>query len=167
MIGCPNEKTLQRFADGELKQRDEARVAGHVRSCELCANQLEQLHRLSQLVSGAIRKEAYNHNLSPLWENVLAGITPPAPQPSSWQLVLGLLWKPAAKVAYALLLVLLAGFFGIKSLLPEKEQFGIIGKAQVVSVSSFNPKVTVSVVVPFESNSAIVWVTGLDATKEN
>jgi anti-sigma factor RsiW len=167
---CPNERELQRFSDGELRGRKKSRVAEHVERCELCAKEVLGLRRVGELVSGAIRKETEGHELAGLWERVRAGIAAqeraPGKEARVWEVVLRFLWKPAAKVAYAALVLLLGGFLAVKVFLPGEHAVAI-AHAEVNSVASYSPEVAVSVVVAYGDNSEVVWITGLDATKEN
>ena len=167
---CPNDRELQRFSDGELRGRKRSRVAEHLEKCELCAKELVGLRRVGELVSGAVRKETEGHELAGLWERVRAGIAAEERAPSTtaraWDLILGLLWKPAAKVAYAAMVLLLGGFFAVKVFLPGEHAVAM-AHAEVNSVASYSPEVAVSVVVAYGDNSEVVWITGLDATKEN
>ncbi len=167
MTKCPDHNILQRFADGELKGFRRARVAKHLRGCQLCADQLRQVRRIGELVSGAIRKETQDHDLAGLWEKVSAGIASPPLRGAGWQPVWSLLWKPAAKVAYAALIVLLAGFFVVRAFLPEKGPLVVAGQARVQSVHQYDPHVTVSMVIASGSRSAIVWISGIEASEEN
>jgi anti-sigma factor RsiW len=164
---CPEEQQLQRFADGELSERQAKQIAGHVDSCPQCAAAVRRLENVGKLVSGAIRKETKSHDLTGLWERVRQGIAIPAPQPSFWEKLSTLLWKPAAKLAYAAAIVFLVGFIFVKSFLPSEQKPGVVRRAQVVSVASYSPEVAVSVVVGYGDQSAVVWITGLNATKEN
>jgi len=167
MTTCPDQKDLQRYADGELKAPKKSRVAEHVQGCELCARAIEQLERVGRLVSGAIRKETESHDLSGLWGRVRKEIASPAPQPTTWERLMGLLWKPTARVAYAALVVLVTGMFAVKALLPGVGRDVRMMQAQVKAVYAYDPDVTVSVVMASESNSAVVLITGLEATEEN
>ena len=164
---CPNERQLQRFADGELSERQARQIAGHVDSCPQCAAAVRRLENVGKLVSGAIRKETKSHDLTGLWEKVRQGIAAPAPRPSFWETLSTLLWKPAAKFAYAAAIVFLVGFIFIKSFLLPEQRPGAIRQAQVESVASYSPEVAVSVVVAWGDPSAVVWITGLNATEEN
>ncbi len=166
MIKCPDQKELQRLVDGELTGRKVAQLEEHLRACEICAREVRELRRMGELVSGAIRKEAEGRDLSGLWTNVRQAIGTPAEQPKVWELIVNLLWKPAAKLAYAALIVLIAGFFVTNWLLSDGQP-DMLRQAQVHSISSYSPEVTLSVVVPQGNYSAIVCITGLDAVKEN
>jgi len=164
---CPDERQLQRFADGELSKRQAKQIAGHVDSCPQCAAVLRRLENVGKLVSGAIRKETKSHDLTGLWEKVRQGIASPAPRPSLWETLSTLLWKPAAKFAYAVLIVFLTGFIFIRSLSPPEQRPWVGRRAQVESVASYSPEVAVSVVLAYGDPSAVVWITGLNATEEN
>jgi anti-sigma factor RsiW len=164
---CPEERQLQRFADGELSERQAKQIAGHVERCPQCAAAVRRLENVGKLVSGAIRNETKSHDLTGLWERVRQGIASPAPRPSFWENLSTLLWKPAAKLAYAVLIVLVTGFIFIRSFLPPDQKPGVVRRAQVDSVASYSPEVAVSVVVAYADPSAVVWITGLNATEEN
>jgi anti-sigma factor RsiW len=164
---CPDERQLQRFADGELSERQAKQIAGHVERCPQCAAAVRRLENVGKLVSGAIRNETKSHDLTGLWEKVRQGIASPAPRPSFWENLSTLLWKPAAKFAYAAAIVFLVGFIFIKSFLPPNQGPGVVRRAQVESVASYSPEVAVSVVLAYEDQSAVVWITGLNATEEN
>jgi anti-sigma factor RsiW len=164
---CPDERQLQRFVDGELSDRQAKQVAEHLESCPQCAAAVRRLENVGKLVSAAIRKETQSHDLTRLWEKVRQGIAAPAPQPSFWEKLSTLLWKPAAKLAYAALIVFLGGFILIRSFLLPDQKPELVRRAQVVSVASYSPEVAVSVVLAYEDQSAVVWITGLNDTEEN
>jgi anti-sigma factor RsiW len=167
MMRCPDAKDLQRFADGELKKSESSRIAEHVQGCKRCAKAIERLDRVGVLVAGAIRKETERHDLSGLWEGVREGIASPAPHPGAWERLTVLLWKPAVRVAYAAAIVLIAGIVAVKALLLGPDQPAGMAQATVDRVFSYNPEVTVSVVMSSSDDTAVVWITGLEATKEN
>lgn len=166
---CPSERQLQRFADRELGERQESEIAQHLDACPRCAAALRRLENVHNLVSGAIRKETQSHDLSGVWERVRQGIASPAPRPSFWESLSTLLLKPAAKLAYAGLIVFLGAFILIRSFPPSKpdQKPALVRRAQVDSVASYSPEVAVSVVLAYEDQSAVVWITGLNDTKEN
>jgi anti-sigma factor RsiW len=164
---CPYAKDLQRFADGEAKEPERSRIAEHVQGCERCAKAMERLERVGVLVSGAIRKETESHDLAGLWERVREGIASPGPQPSVWERFKALAWGVPARVAYAAAIILIVAFLGVRSWLFEPEKPVVVGKATVDRVFSYNPEVTVSVVMSSSDNAAVVWITGLEASKEN
>ncbi len=164
---CPAQRELQRFADGELKEAERSRIAAHVQGCEQCATAIKQLEQVGALVSGAIKKEAESHDLAGLWERVRQGIASPAPQPGVWDRLTSLLWKPAVRVAYAAMIVLVAGFLVVNSFLPGPDKPASMARATVDRVFSYDPEVTVSVVMSSSDDAAVVWITGLEATKEN
>jgi anti-sigma factor RsiW len=166
---CPEERQLQRFSDGELSDRQASQIAGHVDSCPQCAAALRRLENVHNLVSGAIRKETRAHDLTGLWEKVRQGIAAPAPRPGFWEILSTLLLKPAAKLAYAGLIVFLGAFILLRSFLPSgsDQKPALVRRAQVDSVASYSPEVAVSVVLAYEDRSAVVWITGLNDTKEN
>jgi len=167
MTKCPDQKEFQKFADGELRAPRRSRVAQHIKTCPLCANELKQLGQISELVSGAIRKEVESHDLARLWERVSAGIASPPLRRKGWQPVFTFLWKPAAKVAYAAVIVLLAGFFLVRPLLPGSRRPVALGQARVYSVHQYDPHVTVSMLMASGDKSAIVWISGAEAHEEN
>ncbi len=168
MNKCPGHKDLQRFADGELTGRRRSRVAEHLEGCELCAEELRQIRKIGELVSGAIRNEAERHDLTGLWERVSVGIaSPPAPTHEGWGRVLNLLWKSPVRVAYAAVIVLVAGFLAVRSFLPDTRPPRATGEAQVYSVDQYDPHVTVSIRLASGGKSAIVWISGLEPTEEN
>jgi len=167
MSGCPNQKVLQRFADGELRRLGRSRIAEHINTCDLCAREIRQLRQMGQLVSAAIKKETESHDLTPLWERIRPAIAP-TPSPRTMpDLLLTLLWKPAARAAYAVVIVLLAGLFILRPLFLTPDRPFLIGQARVDSVSTYSPDITVSVMVSHADKSAVVWITGLDAIEEN
>ncbi len=167
MTKCPDQKDLQRFADGELKGPRRSRVAAHVKTCPLCAKELQQLRQISELVSGAIRKEVETHDLAGLWQKVSVGIASPPLRRERWQPVFTFLWKPAAKVAYAALIVLFAGLFVVRPLLPGSRRPVALGRAMVYSVDQYDPQVTVSMLMASGDKSAIVWISVVEAPEEN
>jgi hypothetical protein len=167
MIRCPHERELQRFADGELWCRRRSRIADHVHTCEACAREIRQLHTIGELVSGAVRKETEGHDLAGLWDRVREGIRPAPVGQSRGQMILALLWKPATRVAYAALVVLLGGFFLVRSLLPGPQPPVEIGRAQVYKVCTYDPEVSVSLLMASDGRPTIVWISGVEATEEN
>lgn len=166
---CPEEQQLQRFADGELSERLAKQIAEHLDSCPQCAAAVGRLENVGKLVSGAIRKETQSHDLRGVWEKVRLGIASPAPRPGFWEKLSTLLLTPAAKLAYAGLIVFLGAFVVIRSFLPSgsDQKPALVRRAQVDSVASYSPEVAVSVVLAYEDQSAVVWITGLNDTKEN
>jgi anti-sigma factor RsiW len=177
---CPDNRELQKFSDGELEGPARSSVAQHVASCDRCASELRQLQRMGELVSYAIRRETEGHDLSGVRGKVLAGVRATPPAVRSWGIVFRLLWKPAARLAYAALVVLVAGFFAVKSLLPGRgapklasvgpdteEVVPPLGQAHVDRVAVYDPDVTVSVLLARADDSAIVWITGLETVEEN
>jgi anti-sigma factor RsiW len=167
MTQCPDAKDLHRYADGELRGRRRLRIALHVEKCDLCARELEHLRRVGELIAGAIRRETDSHDLTGLWKRVAAGVaSPPLPR-KGWNVVFSLLWKPAARVAYAAAIVLLAGFFFVRPLLLGPGQPVAIGQARVHSVYQYDPDVTVTMLVASGDKAAIVWISGVERTEEN
>lgn len=166
---CPDERQLQRFADGELGDRQAKQIAEHVDSCPQCAAAIRRLEDVGNLVSAAIRKETQSHDLGGVWEKVRQGIASPAPRPSFWEKLSTFLWRPAARLAYAGLIVFLGAFIVIRSFLPSPsdQKPALVRRAQVDSVASYSPEVAVSIVVGYGDQSAVVWITGLNDTKEN
>ncbi|NQT83850.1 hypothetical protein HQ563_12545 [bacterium] len=167
MTKCPNREDLQRFADGEMKGGRRSRIAEHIKSCELCADDIGQLQRLSELISSAIRKETESRDLAGLWEKVSVGIASPSVGATSRQSLLSLFWKPAAKVAYAALVVLVGGLFVVRPMLYSTGPRVTISRAKVYSVYQYDPDVTVSMIMATGGQSDIVWISGPGRTEEN
>lgn len=167
MTKCPGQKDLQRFADGELTGRRRSRFAEHLEGCQQCAEELRQIRKIGELVSGAIRNEAERHDLTGLWERVSVGIASAPPTYEAWRWVLTLLWKPPARVAYAAAILLLVGFLAFRPFLPDMRPPRATGEAQVYSVHQYDPHVTVSVLLASGGKSAIVWISGVEPTEEN
>ena len=167
MTRCPDQNDLQRFADAELRGRRRSRIAEHLQSCDPCARELRQFQKLGELVSSAIRKEAEGHDIAGLWERVSAGIASPSLPRRDWQSLFSLLWRPAAKVAYAALVVLLAGLFVVRPLLFPKGPRVTIRVAKVYSVDQYDPDVTVSMIIAPGGKSSVVWISGVEPTEEN
>lgn len=167
MSSCPDEKNLQLFADGELAGVRRSRVAAHVKSCELCARNVQQLQRMGELVSSAIREETKGHDIATLWERVSAGIASPPARDQRRRWLISLVWTPAARVAYAAVVALLAGFLAVRPLLFPAGRRPALSRAKVHSVHQYNPEVVVSMMVPSAGESAVVWISGIGPIEEN
>ena len=167
MSSCPGERKLQSFADGELVGVRRSRVAAHVKNCSLCARNVQQLQRMGELISSVIREESKSHDIATLWEKVSAGIASPPVRDQHRRWLFSLVWTPAARVAYAAVAVLLAGFLAIRPLLFPAGPRPALSRAKVHSVYQYNPQVIVSMMVPSGDESAVVWISGIGPTEEN
>ena len=167
MTTCPDEKELQLLADGELRGSRRSRIAEHVKNCRRCAEDVEQFRKMGQLISTAIREETESVDLSSLWRTISDHITVPHVQDREWKSVISLFWKPAARIAYAALLVLAGGLFVIRTFLPPRGQRVTISRAKVHSVHQYNPNVTVSMIMGSEVKPAVVWISGIGPSEEN
>ncbi len=167
MTKCPDEKVLHSFADGELKGLLRSRVSEHVVSCERCAREVRQLQTMGQLVSSAIHNAVEDYTIPPLWERVRHQLTPSHGRDRGWRSLVVLLWKPAARVAYAALIVFFSAFFALRSLLTPPVQEATIHRAKVHSVYQFNPDVTVSMMMASGGKPAVVWISGIGPSEEN
>jgi DNA topoisomerase VI subunit B len=60
-------KLIGEYIDGELGERQAARVAGHLESCAACANVYEQIQHEQMVYAGIAQQVEFNH---PRWETV-------------------------------------------------------------------------------------------------
>lgn len=115
MLTCNSvRKELERFVDGELREKERLEVETHLLTCNECEAQIEGILTLREALRDTVREAVNEVNFSSLWSKVEAEIDRPRAL-SPWQKfveALDVAWArfaptlvPAAAVVGAVLLV--------------------------------------------------------------
>jgi len=149
---------LEKYADGALSQDETAFVKGHLKGCQRCRKELDELLAIREHLREAVQAEVADAPLAGIWEGVAERLEAPTVMERIWWWVKALVFpvRPLKALAWGAALVVL--FLVTLPLLTAPPTPRVV----VESVESEHP----IMIFQGEGETTIVWLFEKEERKE-